>query len=102
MTFIASSIGLTDGGTVTLTISGSGYNYSGTASATESGNVNFEIPMITSGSNITVGLTVKNSAGTVLYSGSREQTVNGESSSIEVSLSRQYWIMPASISVLSG
>ena len=102
VTFIASSIGLTDGGTVTLTISGSGYNYSGTASATESGNVNFEIPMITSGSNITVGLTVKNSAGTVLYSGSREQTVNGESSSIEVSLSRQYWIMPASISVTAS
>ena len=102
VTFIADTIGLPSGGTATLTISGGGCNYSGLATADANGNVNFEIPMIVSGSTITVGLTVKNSAGVVLYAGSREQTVSGDSSQIAVSLTRQYWLMPSGISVTAS
>ncbi|MCR5622774.1 MAG: formylglycine-generating enzyme family protein [Treponema sp.] len=102
VSFPASAIGLPTGGTATLTISGSGYNYSGTATADANGNVTFEIPLIASGSSITVSLSVKAADGTLLYSGSREQVVRGDSVQISVALTRQFWTLPASFRAVAS
>ena len=93
---------LATGGTATLTISGSGYNYSGTARADANANVTFEIPLIASGSSIAVSLSVKAADGTLLYSGSREQVVRGDSVQISVALTRQFWTLPASIRAVAS
>ena len=102
VTFSADDIGLPSGGTATLTISGGGYSYSGIASAGADGTVTFEIPMITSGTSITVALTVKGADGTLLYAGSREQVVRGDSVQISVALTSQYWTLPASIRAVAS
>lgn len=95
ITFKASDIGMPSGGKAVLTISGVGYEYEGEARADNDGNVSFEIPRIPSGSTITVTLSVQDSDGGVLYEGSQEQTVRGDSSSIEVTLERQLLAMSA-------
>ena len=59
VTLSADAIGLPSGGTATLVIQGNGVDISVTATAGADGNVTFEIPAITTGSNITVSLSVK-------------------------------------------
>lgn len=97
----ASDIGLPDGGSATLTITG-GTSFSVTAQADADGNVTFQVPAIASGTAITVALSVKNASGTVLYSGSSQQTVSGDSISISLTLRRQFWTLPDSISVTAS
>ena len=102
VTLSADDIGLPSGGTATLTISGNGVDYTATATADADGNVTFEIPAITTGSEITVSLSVKNSAGTLLYSGSQTEQLTGDNFTINVKLYRQYWTLPASISLTAS
>lgn len=83
----AADIGLPAGGTVTLTISGDGIDYTATASADADGNVSYEIPAILASTEITASLQVMNSTGTVLYAGSSTQTVTGDITQIQISLS---------------
>ena len=97
----AADIGLPAGGTATLTISG-GVTFSGTVQADADGNVSFVIPATRSGITITVKLTVANSSGTVLYSGSSQETLSGDSLDIGLTLHRQYWTLPASISLTAS
>ncbi|MBQ9538010.1 MAG: hypothetical protein IJU95_01965 [Treponema sp.] len=97
VTLRAADIGLPAGGTATLTISGGGVDWTATAGADSDGNVTFEIPAIASGTKISVSLQVKNAAGTLLYAGSKKQTVSGGSDQIQISLARQYWTLPDSI-----
>ena len=84
----ASDIGLPSGGSATLAISGS-ISFSQTAQADADGNVSFQIPAIVSGTDITVSLSVRNASGTLLYSGSSQQTASGDSISINLTLRRQ-------------
>ena len=74
----SSDIGLPSGGSATLTITG-GVPFTATAQSDADGNVSFQIPAIVSGTDITVSLSVRNASGTVLYSGSNQQTVSGDS-----------------------
>ena len=97
----ASDIGLPSGGSATLTITG-GTSFSVTAQADADGNVTFQVPAIASGTAITVALSVKNASGTVLYSGSSQQTVSGDSINISLTLRRQFWTLPDSISVTAS
>ncbi|MBQ6566588.1 MAG: hypothetical protein IJL80_05985 [Treponema sp.] len=98
----ASEIGLPSGGTATLVIQGNGVDYTATATADADGNVTFEIPAITSGTEITASLTIKNSSGTALYAGSSTQTVSGDSLRMDIRLIRQFWMLPASISLTAS
>ncbi len=97
----AADIGLPAGGTATLTISG-GVTFSGTVQADADGNVSFVIPATRSGITITVKLTVANASGTLLYSGSSQETLSGDSLDIGLTLHRQYWTLPASISLTAS
>lgn len=97
----ASDIGLPSGGSATLTITG-GVPFTATAQADADGNVSFQIPAIVSGTDITVSLSVRNASGTLLYSGSSQQTVSGDSISINLTLRRQFWTLPDSISVTAS
>ena len=101
ISFSADDIGLPAGGEATLTISGGGYSYSGTASADASGSVTFTIPRIPSGTGITVSLSVYRADGSLLYTGSRQQVVRGDSMQVSVSLARQFWTLPQGIHVLA-
>ncbi len=98
----ASDIGMPAGGTATLTITGNGVDYSATASADADGNVTFEIPAIAAGTEITASLTVKNSSGSALYAGSITQTVSGDNFQMDIRLSRQFWTLPASLTVTAS
>ncbi len=102
VTLSADAIGLPPDGTATLVIQGNGVDISVTATAGADGNVTFEIPAITTGSNITVSLSVKNSAGTLLYSGSQTEQLTGDNFTINVKLYRQYWTLPASLTVTAS
>ena len=102
VTLSADDIGLPPDGTATLTISGNGVDYTATATADADGNVTFEIPAITSGTEITVSLSVKNSSGTLLYSGSSTEKLEGDNFTINVTLHRQYWTLPSSLSVTAS
>lgn len=90
VTLSADDIGLPSGGTATLTISGNGVDYTATATADADGNVTFEIPAITSGTEITASLAVKNASGVLLYSGSQTELLTGENFTIDITLHRQY------------
>ncbi|MCR5622672.1 MAG: DUF285 domain-containing protein [Treponema sp.] len=57
----------------------------------------FEVPAIATGTEVTVALVIKTSGGAVLYAGSKTQVLTGDASSLNISLSRQYWAMPAGI-----
>ena len=87
---------------MTLTITGSGVDFSALAGADANGMVNFEVPAIVTGTEVTVTLVVKAANGAVLFAGSRTQVLEGDASSLSISLSRQYWAMPASISAAAS
>lgn len=97
VTLRADDIGLPAGGTATLTIQGNGMEYTATASADANGTVSYEIPAIASGSAITATLTVKTADGTVLYTGSSNQTISGGDFQMNIRLTRKFWTLPASI-----
>lgn len=98
----ASEIGLPSGGTATLTITGNGVDYTATATADADGNITFEIPAITAGTEITASLTIKNASGTALYAGSSTQTVSGDNFQMDIRLTRQFWTLPASLTVTAS
>ncbi len=97
----AADIGLPAGGTATLTISG-GVTFSGTVQAAADGTLTFVIPATRTGITITVELSVANSSGTVLYSGSSRQTLSSDSLDIHIPLHRRFWTLPASISLTAS
>ncbi|MCR5621227.1 MAG: hypothetical protein K6G18_05160 [Treponema sp.] len=97
VTLNADDIGLPAGGTATLTIQGSGINYTMAATADANGTITYEIPAIATGSEITVTLTVKAADGTMLYTGSNTKTVSGGQFQMDIQLARQFWTLPASI-----
>ena len=84
----AEALGLPAGGSVTLTITGSGISYTRTASADADGNVYFEVPLLESKTTVTVELIVQDENGTVFFSGSEEQEVDSEGN-LHVTLIRQ-------------
>ena len=83
--FDPADIGLPDGGTVTLTITGD-VEYDETATVSEDGKVHFRVPPILTGSTITVSITIKDETGAVVSTGSKEQTLSGSSLNIAVDL----------------
>lgn len=84
----AAEIGLPSGGSVFMTITGEGLeDWSGEAEAGADGKVRFRIPLIASGSEVTVSMEVRDAGGNVVSSGSKTQTVEGDGSEIYVSLS---------------
>ncbi len=95
----ADAIGLPAGGTVTLTITGRGVDYNVSASADADGNVTFTVPAIVTGTEVTVTLVVKAANGAVMYAGNTTQVLSGDEFQMNLSLTRQYWVMPSSISV---
>ncbi len=97
----AEALGLPAGGSVTLTITGSGISYTRTASADADGNVSFEVPLLESKTTVTVSLTVKDADGTVFFAGSEEQEVGSEGN-LHVGLVRQFWTLPASLTVTAS
>ena len=68
--------------TATLTITGPGVDYNVTATVDADGNVTFIVPAIATGTEVTVTLAVKAANGAVLFSGSKTQVLNGDSSSL--------------------
>ena len=101
VTMSASDLGLPAGGSVTLTITGPGISYSGTAAADADGNVHFAIPRPVTGTKITVELTVQDAGGISLFAGSSTQDVD-EDGNLEVKLVRQFWTLPASLTVTAS
>lgn len=99
VTLDADAIGLPAGGTVTLTITGRGVDYNVSAEADADGNVTFTVPAIVTGTEVTVSLVVKAANGAVMYAGSTTQVLSGDEFQMNLSLTRQYWVMPSSISV---
>lgn len=97
----AADLGLPAGGTVTLTITGPGINYTADAAAGADGNVTFEVPLLETKTTVTVGLTVRDANGTVLYIGSEEQEV-GADGNLHVGLVRQFWTLPAGLTVTAS
>ena len=71
----ASDIGLPVGGSVTLSITGDGYNYYGVAQDAGDGIVSFEVPRIVAGTTITVTLEVKAADGSIAATGTKTQLV---------------------------
>lgn len=84
----ASDLGLPADGSVTLTITGPGINYTKDATADTDGNVRFEVPLLETKTTVTVELIVKDANGTALYTGSEEQEVDSEGN-LHVTLIRQ-------------
>ncbi|MBQ3801645.1 MAG: formylglycine-generating enzyme family protein [Treponema sp.] len=82
--FDPGDIGLPDGGSVTLTISGD-VDYDETAGVSEDGMVYFLIPAMRVGSEITVKITVRDDTDKIVKSGSKKQTVT-DGCSIAVTL----------------
>ena len=97
----AAAIGLPAGGSATLTISG-GIAFSGTVQAAADGTVTFVIPATPNGITITVALSVANASGTVLYSGSSQETLSDDWLDINLPLYRLFWTLPASISLTAS
>ena len=96
--FSSAGIGLPAGGYVTLVITGNGISYTADARDAGDGTVHFDIPQIASGTTITVGVIVKRASGTVVCAGSKTQTVSGDSSNIQISLTSES-PLPAAITV---
>lgn len=97
VTMSAADLGLPADGTVTLTIIGIGY--SATAGVNPDGTVTFEVPLIETGATVTIELTVQDAGGTILWYGSSTQSVDDN---IDISLIRQFWTLPASLSVTAS
>lgn len=85
--FSAADLGLPAGGTVTLSLRGNGIDYENTKGADADGTVRFTVPLIASGTEITVSLTLWEADGTLACTGTKTQRVTGLSSDIAVSLS---------------
>ncbi|GEM_PF-5772207 len=105
ISFSSSAIGLSAGGSVTLTITGNGIAYTAEASDAGDGFVYFTIPKIANGTVITVSIIVRNQDGSVACAGSETQTVTNNAHDIHVSLiggSEEPWALPASIPVSAG
>ncbi len=97
----AAALGLPAGGSVTLTITGAGISYTADATADADGNVYFEVPLLESKTTVTVELIVRDVNGTALYAGSEEQEVDS-TGNLHVGLVRQFWTLPASISLTAS
>ena len=93
----AADLGLPAGGKVILVITGA-VSFSGEAVADASGTVSFEVPVVETNKTVTIELSVQDSNGFILYSGSNTQKVDG-TGNLEVKLVRQYWTLPASLTV---
>lgn len=99
----ADAIGLPAGGTATLTITGGGVNYSETAGRIAgSRDVTFKIPPLLTGSELSVSLTIRAADGTVLYAGGSTQTISGDEFQMDIRLTRQFWTLPASLTVTAS
>ncbi len=70
-----SDIGLPAGGSVTLSITGDGYNYDGLAQDAGDGIVSFAVPRIAVGTTVTVTLEVKAADGSIAATGTATQRV---------------------------
>lgn len=102
ISFVSSEIGLPAGGYVTLAITGDGIAFTDDSSDSGDGKVWFTIPRFLDGTTITVSVIVRKADGTVVRSGSKTQTVQGDSSDIYVSLSGEdsdEWTLPSAITV---
>ena len=97
VTLSAADLGLPAGGTVTLLITGA-VQYSRTVSADADGFVRFEVPLVETNSVVTIELSVQDSNGTVIFTGSNTQKVDG-TGNLEVKLMRQFWTLPAGLTV---
>ena len=83
----AADIGLGSGGYVVMTVTGGGVSYSsGKVSASSDGYVYFDIPLVASGSKVTVSISVYSTSGSLRYSGSKTQTVTEDGSLVSVEL----------------
>ncbi|MBQ3686570.1 MAG: formylglycine-generating enzyme family protein, partial [Treponema sp.] len=87
LVFSAADIGLPNGGSVTLSITGRNIAYEKTAEADTDGNVTFTVPFLATGAAVTVKVTVTNVFGRVIWVGSRQQTVAEDSCDVAVTLS---------------
>lgn len=85
--FSAADLGPPAGGTVTLSLRGNGIDYENTKGADADGTVRFTVPLIASGTEITVSLTLWEADGTLVCTGTKTQRVTSLSSDIAVSLS---------------
>lgn len=97
--FTAADIGLPSGGSVALSITGGGLDWSDEARAGTDGKVCFQIPRMASGTEVMVSMEVKDSDGNVVSSGSETQTVEGDGSEIHAPasvFSEPGAVMPAS------
>ena len=71
----SADIGLPAGGSVTLSITGDGYNYYGLAQDAGDGIISFEAPCIAVGTTVTVTLEVKAADGSIAATGTATQRV---------------------------
>ncbi len=84
--FNAADIGLPNGGSVTLSITGSNIAYEETAEADADGNIRFTVPFFATGAAVTVKLTVANRYGRVIWLGSRPMTLTEKTCDIAVTM----------------
>ncbi|MBP5465520.1 MAG: hypothetical protein J6Y13_10155, partial [Treponema sp.] len=101
VTLLAPDLGLPTGGTVTLRITGNTVQYSQDASADSSGTVTFTVPRLQTNSTVTVELTVRDANGTVLFTGTDTQVVDGEGN-LQVGLITQFWTLPSQLTVTAS
>ncbi len=86
VTFDASAIGLPEGGRVTLTVTVNGRQQVYRANADADGTVKFDVPVVPSGSEVTVRMDVENIAGIPFFSGTAEKKVMDGDSTFELTL----------------
>ena len=86
VTFSASGIGLPAGGSVkiTMTVNGEATTYDGLV---DGDDVYFDIPVVPSGSELTVKMDVYDGNGTLILSGKTSKTVTGTSDDLSLTLS---------------
>ena len=82
----AADIGLPAGGSVTLSITGDGYNYDGTAQAAGDGSISFELPRIVVGTTVTITLEVKAADGSIAATGTATQRVTEGGGNFSIAL----------------
>ncbi len=98
VTMSAADLGLPSGGTVTLTVTGSGVNFSESRVADADGFVRFEVPKVETNSWVTIELSVQDSGGTIFWYGRDTQQVK-DGGSLEVRIVRRFWTLPESLTV---
>ncbi len=77
--FAADDLGVPDGGSVTLSITGGDEDYEETATVDDDGMLCFQVPRQLVGSEITIIMKVKKADGTVVLSGKKTQVVEAGS-----------------------